>query len=114
MCGLPAMLADVVDRLISREPDMAVVGRVDPTDAERAVTAWGARVIVAVLADGALPAPVTRVLRRMPEVTVLAITEDGDRAYRYELRPHAVPLGEVSTHMLVDVIRTAEAGDTRP
>jgi hypothetical protein len=40
-------------------------------------------------------------------VKILAVTGDGRQAVIYELRAHAIPVGEVSPQGLVKAIRTA-------
>jgi hypothetical protein len=42
-----------------------------------------------------------------PSTRVLAITLAGGRGHLYELRPHRVPLGDVSPQGLLDAIRRA-------
>ena len=52
--------------------------------------------------DSALP-----LFQAHPGVRLVAMAEDGRRAVLYELRPHAVPIGEVSPDGLIDAIRLA-------
>lgn len=49
-----------------------------------------------------LEARLSTILSRYPHLIVLGIAADG--AYTYELHPRAVPLGELSPGLLVDLV----------
>ena len=58
--------------------------------------------------EGAAGTP-WQVLNENPRLKILAITSDGHRATRYELRPHQVVIDEISPERLVDAVRAAMA-----
>jgi DNA-binding NarL/FixJ family response regulator len=56
--------------------------------------------------------PVFRaVLTEHPRTTIFAVEDDGRRSFLYELRPHKVPLGEISAAELLEAVASA-AGRT--
>jgi hypothetical protein len=47
-------------------------------------------------------------------VRAIEVRSDGRESVLYELRPHRVPLGEISSETLVRTIRAAPAWDGEP
>jgi DNA-binding NarL/FixJ family response regulator len=90
---------------------MIVAGQVRPS--ERVATA--ARrvradlVILRESQEGATGTP-WQVLNEDPRLKILAITGDGHRATRYELRPHQVVIDDLDAERLIGAIRAAVAG----
>lgn len=113
LVGLPRMLTDLITAVAAGEPDMHVVGVLQDDDqVERALKATGARFIIVGLANRELPEHLVPLLVRHPASTLLGISEEGRRSFLYELRPHAIPVGEMSTQLLLELVRTrAEAAD---
>jgi hypothetical protein len=103
---LPRMLSDLITDIVRRESDVAVVGDLaDAGGVGDAITRTGASFVIVGLDDGDLPAAWVPVLRDHPTVRLLGLSAQGRTAYLYELRPHAVPVGELSTDLLVDLVR---------
>ena len=92
---LPQLLRDLVEQRVAAQPDMELGGRLAEPSAD------DPDVVVCGGAGHGLLAGRTR-------LKVLGIDEGG-RACLYELREHAVPIGEVSPDQVVDAIR-AHAG----
>jgi AmiR/NasT family two-component response regulator len=108
LAGMPAMLFDIVTKVVTLEPDLAIVGMVhNVDDAGPAARRTRADVVViqqasdredlgeAVLASGRRP------------VKIITLTDNGRQAFLCELRPHRVALGEMSVGSLVAAIREA-------
>jgi len=95
----------VVEQVLD-QPDLEVIGVVgDHLEILLSTRLTEADVIVLGIQEAALPGPVDRLLQEHPHVKVLVVTPDGRRAFLYELRRHAVPLGQASPDRLLDAIR---------
>lgn len=106
------MLGDIVKGVVEGQPDMEVVG--DIADCESlAATAGQTQADVALVGCelSAFSDAGRQLLIDCKGVTLLVLTEDARKAYRFELRPQRVPLtadeGGVSPELLVDAIRAA-------
>lgn len=62
-------------------------------------------VVVLGVREARLPDDCRSLLEAFPRVRVLAVVDDGRRAFVYELRPQETALGEVSPEGLLDAIR---------
>jgi hypothetical protein len=91
---MPQLLRDLVEQRIAAQPDMELGGRVPEPSAD------DPDVIVSGSGSGLLA------VRARPKVLGI---DDSGRACLYELREHAVPIGDVSPDQVVDAIR-AHAG----
>ena len=111
------MLGDIVGAAVSGQPDMELVGSV--TTSAGAPTAVGDRradVLVVGRELSELMEPDFELLWRCRATTVLVVTKDGRRAFRYDLRSERVALapdaGGVSSNQLLAAIRHAAARAT--
>jgi DNA-binding NarL/FixJ family response regulator len=107
LAGLPRMMADIVQRVLAEAPDFDVITW--PNGLERVMdiaVEHSPDVVVTGLGPGQGIEPFVALLRAHPSLRILALEGDGRRAVMYELQPHAVPLGEVSTESLIDAIRS--------
>lgn len=114
LAELPRMLRDIIESVIAGQSDMSIVGSVDARD--RVTTALDrtpADVVIVGMRDAETTATLTPVLLAQPRLKLLAISGDERSSYLYELRPHTVPLGDVSPQGLVDAIRSAVATEVR-
>lgn len=84
---------------------MAVVGRVNGDDLFAAAQRTGANVILIGQTAKESPEQYDELLLSHPRLKVLTIAEDGKTGALYELRPHRVPLGEMSADVLCAAIR---------
>src|SRR5687768_1665623 len=106
---MPRMMRDIVEMAIRSQPDMLVVG---VTGVEGAGDTLGdavhrAKPDVVILGLEAATGPRTceALLYDNPHVRLLEVTDDGRGATLCELRPHRVPIGDVSPEGLVVAIR---------
>jgi len=110
------MLGDIVRDTLAGQPDMELVADVPTCEgAPAAISDREADVLVVGRELSALAGPDLELLWGCADTTVLVVTQDGRRAFRYELRPERIPLttavGGVSSQDLLDAIR--EAGGRR-
>ena len=111
---MPPLLRDVIRGALMPEPDLDVVGEHDgPVDICAAVEEDGADFVI--LGSGVASEESVRALvgpaRR---VRALEVHSDGTQSVLYELRPHRVALGEISTDTLLRTVRTAPGWDDEP
>jgi DNA-binding NarL/FixJ family response regulator len=106
LLGMPRILRDLIRSIVDRQPDMRVVGEIDDDRVElRRVQRSRADFVIVGLRDSDLPDVCDRLLRQRPDTKIVGVSQEGRRAVLYELRPHAQPLGEMSSQILLDVIR---------
>jgi chemotaxis response regulator CheB len=105
---MPRMLYDVVDRILSAEPDMFLVAEaveddvlVEHVDRERP------DVVIVAVSGGAPPALCGELLSRFPRLTVVALEDRGHRGSIYTRRPMRLRLDDLSSAGLVGAIRRA-------
>ena len=97
------MLGEIIENVVSAQPDMEVVGNLDGrTSLTEAAANLGVDVVIVELVTS------------HPQIKVLAVAGDGRGAFLYELRPQTSSLGEVSPQGLVDAIRAATAAPLHP
>ncbi len=102
---MPPLLRDLVEDAVSTQQDMELLPDRRPTW-PRVHAFDGPHVIVTAASDLEQSATAaTEWLRWVPTARVVVIDTSGARSMLYELRPHAVPLGELSREQLVHVIR---------
>jgi hypothetical protein len=103
--ALPGMLGNIVGDIVRAQPDMELVAAVDDVGAvSEAVGRTDAGfALVGDIADREC----TSILRAHPRTKVVSVVADGRRGFLVELRPHRVPLGEVSPQGLIDALRSA-------
>ena len=106
------MLREIVRDSLAKEPDMEIVGDTDdPEEFFRTIPGVDVAIIGAHEPDDSRLA--REVLRKSPSTRVLAIAISGRSASMWQLRPHRVPLGDVSPESLVRAIRAnGENGPT--
>ncbi len=103
LVAMPQMLRDIVAGVLADEPDMEIVGEATGVNGlPDAVLEPGADVVVMGRDD---PSLATSLLEQQPGMRVLAVAASGRESWLYELRPHRVPLGEISPKRLVEQIR---------
>jgi DNA-binding NarL/FixJ family response regulator len=98
------MLNDIVKTIIDQQPDLEVVAEVDcESDVAYAVAVHDADLVVAdpSCTDGAIE----RLAGRRSRLRLLEVQASGRGSCLSELRPHRVPLGEISPERLLEAIR---------
>jgi DNA-binding NarL/FixJ family response regulator len=112
VAGMPRMLRDIVGSLLTAHDDFEVVAEfTDASELCSAVERTAADVVILGLEDSELPDVGCQLLWERPSTKVLGIAADGRKAFLYELRPHRIPLGEVSPDSLVDAVRKGSHGN---
>ena len=108
LAGLSRMLADIVRRVLTGSPDLEVVGTLGRLDeVAPALLRADADVLIVGLEGADAMAEFEPLLATHPYLKIFALDGDGRRAVLYELRPHSIPLGELSPQSLIDAIRSA-------
>jgi DNA-binding NarL/FixJ family response regulator len=108
LAEMPRMLRELVEPVLATDPDIVVVGAVDSRDAlEVAVRALEADVVLVAMPSDEQAESYARLLFDAPRTTLLAITHDGRDAFLYALRPHKMPIGEVSRSGILAAIHDA-------
>jgi len=111
LVGIPQLLADIVEELIARQPDIELVASVDSSrDLRRAVRRAQPDVILCRASGTRLPATYYELIEAHPHLRVLAIEANDRTGFVYELRPVRTPL-DVWPQGLVDAIRSARTAD---
>ncbi len=105
LVGLRGIIGDIVrDALHEREVEI-VGDLLDETELEATL----ARVDVdcVVWRIGRNDPPAAELLAHHPRLRIVALEDDGRRAFVYELRPRRMPLGELSPALLAEVVEAA-------
>jgi len=108
LIDMPRMLREIVGETVSAQPDMEVVAEhtYHASMLSAAITSRAQAVVVG--SDGdEVEGLCERLALQRPDLSVLAVSADGRQTVVHELRPHRVPLGELSPQQLVDAIRDA-------
>jgi DNA-binding NarL/FixJ family response regulator len=104
---LPPMVRAALKEVVADQADMRVVGEVnDPVAVLLAVGRTQADVVVLGMQDTELPGIASHLLDQYPHLKILAISPERRQAFRYELRPQLVSIGEMDAHDLLHTIRT--------
>jgi hypothetical protein len=100
------MLRDIIVEVAAAQTDIEIVG--EGAD-ESAIANAGGAIDVLILAgrSAAEPSRCTEYLYHQPRMKILAIVDEGRRAFLFELRPFRVSLGELSPVSLLAAIREA-------
>lgn len=106
LVDLAGLTREIVEGILAGAPDIEVIGEVSMRD-------FGGpgdpvRADVAILAGdgGVLTQRAHELLKIRPLLRILAVGQGGREGSLYELRPHRTPLGELSSHVLLDAVRT--------
>jgi chemotaxis response regulator CheB len=99
------MLLDIVANIVADQPDMDIVpGPIGETNLRTAVERGNADVVI-LSRKTPLDGAYDDLLYSRAHLKVIEIESEGRRGSLYELRPHRVPLGEMSPTGLLDAIR---------
>lgn len=104
LVGMPLMLRDIVKGILAAEPRVRIVGELDDGGSVVDQARVEADLAILGLRDSELPEIGVRLLTANPGTRLLGISSDGRKGFIYELRPHAIPLGELSPRVLVNAI----------
>jgi hypothetical protein len=97
------MLREIMKALVAGEPDLELVAELpDAAALADAVSRCGPDVVV----GHSTPGEIQHLLEQRPTMKIVQVENDGRFSFLYELRPHSVPLGELSNARLLEVLRT--------
>ena len=110
LIDMAPMTREIIRRTFAGAKDVALVGE-HPADAPlvRVVEEGDADVVIFGTTDVGLPPDCAELMHKRPKTRVLTVERNGRAAFLYELRPYAVPLGEVSPSKLLDAVRGTAA-----
>jgi DNA-binding NarL/FixJ family response regulator len=105
LIDMSPLLREIVRGVLTSEPDLEVVAEHEAgIDVRDAVAREGADFVI-VGTDSAAESCMRSVVGAEPGVRALEVRSDGRECVLYELRPHRVPLGEISPATLLSTIR---------
>jgi hypothetical protein len=104
---LTGLTRDVVKGILSEAPDIELIGEVSMSEFGGPDAPAGADVAILAGAGGSLTERAHELLKLRPLLRILAVGHGGREGALYELRPHRTPLGELSSQVLLDAVRTA-------
>jgi DNA-binding NarL/FixJ family response regulator len=107
LVDMPRMLRQILRTSVQAHPDFSVLAELPDAEHLADVAAETDTRFVITDAATATREGVERLLALRPQIRVLGIERDGRETFLYELRPQRIPLGEVSSETLVDVMRVA-------
>lgn len=100
------LLGDILREILTREPDIEVVGELrNASELPAILDRTGADIVVFGLSDQDLPPLCDDVVRRHPNLRLLAVEDIGSHGFIYEMRPQKVELGELSPELVLEVVR---------
>jgi len=102
---MPPLLREIVRDAVAREADLELVAEHEDGPELREALARDGADFVIVGSDAAAAACVTSLVASQRSMRALELRGDGRESVLYELRPHRVPLGEISAETLVRTIR---------
>ena len=109
LIDMPPLLREIVRDAVAREPDFELVAEhEDAPDVRDTLEHDGADFVI-VGSDAAAAACVSSLVAAQRGMRALELRADGRESVLYELRPHRVPLGEISAETLVRSIRGTPA-----
>jgi hypothetical protein len=106
------LLREIVREAIVREPDLELVAEHDEIDVRSAVELDDPDFII-VGEDAVADQDVRSLVRVGRGLRALEVQSDGRESVLYELRPHRISLGEISSDTLVRAIRAAPEWDAK-
>lgn len=106
------MLLDIISEIVGSEPDLTIVDKIgEGSDVAAAARDARADVVIVKQSSGASHAAEVALLPEQ-QFRVIALADDGHQGFLYELRPHRIPLGEISAGGLVAAIRAAAQSES--
>jgi DNA-binding NarL/FixJ family response regulator len=116
LIDMPPLLREIVRDAVAREPDLELVAELEDGPGVAAALEHDGADFVIVGSDAAAAGQVSALVAAQRGLRALELRADGRESVLYELRPHRVPLGEISAETLVRTIRTASTwtGPTWP
>jgi hypothetical protein len=104
--GLGGVVGEMIEAAVEAEQRLALVRCEAGADPAGAISEARPHVVVVEASDYGIPPSWLRVLARCPGLRVLAVDPERGTGVQYEMRPHAVPLGDVSPADIVALIQS--------
>ena len=105
LVGLHGIIGEIV-RSALQERDVGIVGDLrDETDLDATLARVHADCVIWRI--GRKDPAAAEVLAHHPQLKIIALEDDGKRAFLCELRPRHLPLGELSPGLLAKVVEAA-------
>ena len=102
------MLIDIISDVVASEPDLVIVDKMtEGAGVGPAARRARADVVIVQQASSSDCAEQAEFLSVQRPFKVIALADDGRQGFLYELRPHCIPLGEMSADGLIAAIRAA-------
>jgi len=107
---MPRLLQQIIERVLASQPDMIVAGHAKASESV-ATAVRRVRADLVILSDsrGGTGETPWQMLDENPRLKILAISSDGYRATRYELRRHQMVFDDISPELLINAVRAAVA-----
>jgi DNA-binding NarL/FixJ family response regulator len=112
LIDMAPMLREIVREIIVREPDLEIVAEHETVDVGEAVER-DAPDFVIVGSDAATDERVRSLVGAHLGFRALEVHSDGKESVLYELRPHRIALGEISSDTLLRAIRAVPSWDAK-
>jgi len=103
---LTGLTRDLVQGILAQAGDIDLVGDLSISDFARVDAPVGADVAILAGDTRSLTERAHQLLKLQPLLRILAVAHGGREGSLYELRPHCTPLGELSSHVLLNAVRT--------
>jgi len=112
LIDMAPLLREIVRAAVVREPDLDIVAEHDEIDVRSVLELDDPDFII--VGENAATAEDLRVLVGVGRgLRALEVQSDGRESVLYELRPHRISLGEISSDTLVRAIRTVPTWDAK-
>ena len=104
--GLPGLVGEMIEAAVEARPGLLLVRAPDTSDIRKAIGAVEPHVLIVGTSDARLAPSWLEVLQARPGLRVVTLDPVRGTGVLYEMRPHAVALGDVSPADIVTAIET--------
>jgi hypothetical protein len=104
--GLPGLVGEMIEAAVEARPGLLLVRAPDTSDVRAAIGATDPHVLVVGTADVRLATSWLEALQARQGLRVVTLDPVRGTGVLYEMRPHAVALGDVSPAAIVTAIQT--------
>ena len=112
LIDMSPLLREIVREIIAREPDLEIVAEHERVDVGEAVAQDDPDFVI-VGPEAATDARVRSLVGAGLGLRALEVHSDGKESVLYELRPHRIALGEISSDTLLRAIRAVPSWDAK-
>jgi hypothetical protein len=104
--GPPGLVGEMIEAAVEARPGLLLVRAPDTSDVQKAIGATDPHVLVVETSDARLAPSWLEALQARPGLRVVTLDPVRGTGILYEMRPHAVALGDVSPADIVTAIET--------